>query len=372
MTIEEILTQEDVVSSINNNIEFLTKEIPELKSMFKFDQHHPHHHLDVWEHTLLALSFSNNDFKTRLALLLHDIGKPYCYQDEYLNETEFVRHFHGHADVSADMSREILKRLGYDRLTVNEIVYLIQNHDTEITKEDIEFNPERATKRLHIQECDSLAHHPDYQQKRLDYIANTKELIKEVTMDKKSLRKNYKDLRKAIPNKEEKSKKIFEKIINDPLYQEAQVIALYNSFNDEVDTQELIAYSRSIGKTILLPRTFEYDIIFFAITDDTRYAKSKYGIIEPQGGLAYSVDRVDLVIVPGLAFDKKGNRLGYGKGYYDRFLEAAQVPKIGICFAEQIIEELPTSEQDVKMDIIETDKGRYYGTKELQLRKQKS
>ena len=366
MTIEEILTQDDVISSINNNLEYLVKEIPELKNMFNFQHNHPHHHLDVWKHTMLALAYSNNDFATRMAILLHDIGKPFSYQDEE------VRHFHGHADVSADMAKEILERLGYDKSFINEVVYLIKMHDTEITKEEIEYDPELMIKRLHIQECDSKAHHPDYQQKRLAYVEEIKKLIREVTMDKKKIREKYKAIRKNIPNKEEKSDAIFNALINDPLFTEAQVIAFYNSTKDEVDTHKLIEYARSQGKTVLLPRTISYDLIFFAINENTRYITSDFGITEPANGMVYSPEKIDLVIVPGIAFDKEGNRIGYGGGYYDRYLEWSKLPSIAICFQEQILDEtIPAEEYDMKVDIIQTDKERYYGTKELPLSKRK-
>ncbi len=366
MTIEEILTQEDVISSINNNLEYLVKEIPELKNMFNFPHNHPHHHLDVWKHTMLALAHSKNDFSIRMALLLHDIGKPFSYQDEE------VRHFHGHADVSADMAKGILERLGYERPFINEVVYLIKLHDTEITKEDIEYYPELTIKRLHVQECDSRAHHPDYQQKRIEYVEEIKKLIKEVSMDKKKIREQYKAIRKNIPDKDKKSDAIFNAIINDPVYQEAQVIALYNNTKDEVSTQKLIEHAKAQGKTVLLPRTISYDLIFFAINENTRYITSEFGISEPANGMVYPPEKIDLVIVPGIAFDKEGNRIGYGGGYYDRYLEWSKLPSIAICFQEQIIDEpIPTEEYDMKVDIIQTDKERYYGTKELPLSKRK-
>ena len=172
MNLEEILTQVDIVASIKDNLDYIIEEIPEIRFMINFPQNHPHHHLDVWHHTLLALSYSNNDFQIRLALLLHDIGKPFSYQDEE------VRHFHGHADVSGKMAAIILERLGYEEEFIKEIVYLIKYHDTKITEEDVTNNIELALKRLHIQECDSRAHHPDYQAKRLKYIEDTKKLIK--------------------------------------------------------------------------------------------------------------------------------------------------------------------------------------------------
>ena len=81
MELYDILTSDDVVNSIKENEEYLFNLIPEVKSMVNFDQRHPHHHLDLYNHTLYALSLSKNDFEIRLALLLHDIGKPLCYEE---------------------------------------------------------------------------------------------------------------------------------------------------------------------------------------------------------------------------------------------------------------------------------------------------
>ena len=81
MSLQEILLTDDIVKSINDNMDDLLLIIPEIKNMIGFEHNHPHHHLDVWNHTLLALSLSENDFDIRLCLLLHDIGKPFSYQD---------------------------------------------------------------------------------------------------------------------------------------------------------------------------------------------------------------------------------------------------------------------------------------------------
>ena len=78
--LQNILTSNNVIESTNNNIYILLGIIPELKDMMGFQHNHPHHHLDVWNHTLLALSLSEPIFDIRLCLLLHDIGKPHSYQ----------------------------------------------------------------------------------------------------------------------------------------------------------------------------------------------------------------------------------------------------------------------------------------------------
>jgi len=173
MSLQEILLSDDVVKFINDNIDDLLLIIPEIKYMIGFEYNHPHHHLDVWNHTLLALSLSEKDFDIRLCLLLHDIGKPFSYQDEE------VRHFRNHAKVSSNMSREILKRLEFDDEYIEYICYLIKNHDTLISDEEIDNNYDLCLKLIEIQKCDALAHHPDKLERRKKYIETiNKKLIK--------------------------------------------------------------------------------------------------------------------------------------------------------------------------------------------------
>ena len=139
--------------------------------MIDFPHNHPHHHLDVWNHTLLTLSLSPNDFTIRLALLLHDIGKPYSYQDGS------IRHFMHHAYVSYEISRNVLYRLGYDDDYISDVLHLIRYHDTLITKDDIDNNRNLTYMRYIIQKCDSLAHHPDKLDKRKEYLVKIKKLF---------------------------------------------------------------------------------------------------------------------------------------------------------------------------------------------------
>ena len=171
MTLEEILLSKDIVTSITDNLDYLLSIIPEIKYMIGFDHKHPHHHLDVWNHTLLALSLSKCDIDERLTLLLHDIGKPFSYQDGE------VRHFKNHPIVSSNMSKEILKRLNYKDDYIDYICYLILNHDTPISDKQIEENYDLCLKLYEIQKCDALAHHPDKLEKRKDYLKNTKERL---------------------------------------------------------------------------------------------------------------------------------------------------------------------------------------------------
>lgn len=172
--IQDLLTSDNIVDSINNNIDELLKIIPELRDMIGFEHKHSHHHLDVWNHTLFALFLSENDFEIRLALLLHDIGKPHSYQDD-----GNIRHFNGHPKVSKEISLNILKRLNYTDKFIEEVCYLIEKHDDLITSEDIKNNYDLTYKRYLIQKCDALAHHPEKLEKRIKYLEKTKNKFKE-------------------------------------------------------------------------------------------------------------------------------------------------------------------------------------------------
>lgn len=168
-----VLMSDEIEKTIRENQDKLLEIIPELKYEMGFDHKHPHHHLDVWNHTLLALSLSIKDFDIRLVLLLHDIGKPFSYQEE-----GEIRHFHGHAETSEKMSKKILKRLGLKKEKIKELTTLIKYHDTEITDDDLRRNPELTLKRYEIQRCDALAHHPEKLEKRKRYLNEIKEKIK--------------------------------------------------------------------------------------------------------------------------------------------------------------------------------------------------
>ena len=172
MMLYDIILADDVVLAINNNIGYLLDIIPELKYMMGFDHKHPHHHLDVWNHTLYALSLSERDFEVRLALLLHDIGKPFSYQDGD------VRHFKNHPDVSMKMTEEILKRIGFNNTYIKKICYLVKNHDSPITDDQINDDYDIAVKLYDVQYCDAFAHHPDKLEKRKIYLDSIKKKIK--------------------------------------------------------------------------------------------------------------------------------------------------------------------------------------------------
>ena len=177
-------------------------------------------------------------------------------------------------------------------------------------------------------------------------------------MKKDEIRKKYIEIRKNIKFKKIKSYIIFLKIKNMDLYKKSNVIALYNSTSNEVNTKRLINYSLKKKKIVLLPVVVGKEIIFYKINKKTKYIKSKFGVFEPITDIKDKLDPnvIDLIIVPGICFDYEGNRIGFGKGYYDRFLQNKNLNTIGICFDEQIIDKVEIEKTDISMDNLVTDK----------------
>lgn len=168
-------------------------------------------------------------------------------------------------------------------------------------------------------------------------------------MDKKELRLRIKTLKKQHSKDELKrqSELILEKLENHKSFIEAKTVMLYSSLPDEVQTHDFLAKWRN-EKKIILPTVVGDDIIPVELTKDTDFAIGDFNILEPQNE-AYT-GTYDLIVVPGVAFDKNGNRLGRGKGYYDRFLcKHLEVKRIGICFDFQFVDEVPTEDNDIKM-----------------------
>lgn len=194
--------------------------------------------------------------------------------------------------------------------------------------------------------------------KRITYILN------EIDIKKKELRAKYLLIRDKINNKEEKSNKIFNKIIRMEEFRNAKVVAIYKSFKSEVDTSKLIDFSLNEGKIVALPRIEKNEMKFYRISSlNKELTKNKFGIEEPQDKKENLINKnsFDLIIVPGICFDIEKNRLGFGGGYYDRYLSNTLLKTIGICFEEQILYDglLPISNTDIKIGKIITDKSFY-------------
>ncbi|EFX55978.1 5-formyltetrahydrofolate cyclo-ligase [Streptococcus sp. C300] len=141
---------------------------------------------------------------------------------------------------------------------------------------------------------------------------------------KSELRKQVLQEMKSIPQKQKiaMDQALTERFLNHPFYQEAKVIATYLSFSHEFQTQELIDQALKDGKKVLIPKTYPKGRMEFVVYDPQQLKKTSFGLLEPQGDLeVVDTSRIDLIHVPGLAFTTEGYRIGYGGGYYDRYLE---------------------------------------------------
>ena len=173
-------------------------------------------------------------------------------------------------------------------------------------------------------------------------------------MEKIELRACIKALKKQHSKEQllEQSEKILAKLEQHPDFVNANKVMLYSALPDEVQTQAFLE-KWHLKKTIILPTVVGDDIIPVEYGQDTAFAVGDFNILEPQNE-PYTGD-FDLIVVPGVAFDRQGNRLGRGKGYYDRFLcQHLEVRRIGICFDFQLVESIPTEPFDIRMDEIVT------------------
>lgn len=171
-----------------------------------------------------------------------------------------------------------------------------------------------------------------------------------IAEEKHNLRIHIRNLKSAYSKKqlEEKSKIALSKILNHPLYKKAKVVMLYNALPDEIDTTALIEDALK-SKKVVLPKVNGLDIIPVEYTKETPLENGSFNIQEPEGK-TYTGE-YDLIIIPGMAFDKKGNRLGRGKGFYDRFLvQKASTPFMGVCFDFQFLSSIPHENFDRAMN----------------------
>ncbi len=162
----------------------------------------------------------------------------------------------------------------------------------------------------------------------------------------------------ALKNQKEedrnrKSRVIQAKLLRNKVFKKAKIVMFYVAFGGEVNTEEMIKKAKKIGKLICVPvsrknRETMQPAIF---EDHSKLKKGPYGVLEPVSEDLIRPEDLDLVVVPGLAFDKDGNRLGRGKGCYDRFLSKLprNTPSIGLAFDFQILPLIPTTKYDVNV-----------------------
>ena len=176
--------------------------------------------------------------------------------------------------------------------------------------------------------------------------------------DKILLRKNVLAKRDELQNRQEKSEIICKTVLQSDLFKKAKTVFVFLSFGSEVDTSLIVKTCFEQGKKVCVPvckKDCVMDAVAIQSTSDMTY-DNKYGIAEPKD-VSNVVDKldIDLVIVPGSVFDKRLNRMGYGKGYYDRYFVGTKAKRVALAFDCQIVDEVPVDEYDVKMHCIITE-----------------
>lgn len=181
--------------------------------------------------------------------------------------------------------------------------------------------------------------------------------------NKENVRKVMAKQRELVPKALwlKRSAEICEWLCMQPMYQNAEVICSYVSFRNEADTWQFNQSVLKDGKCLLLPKVLsKTEMAFFKVTDMQQLKKGYMGIYEPS--TACEMKEPDgkrtLMLVPGLAFDRNFHRLGYGGGYYDRYLQryAEEIQTCGMCFDFQLMEAVPWQPHDHRMDFIVTEK----------------
>lgn len=180
---------------------------------------------------------------------------------------------------------------------------------------------------------------------------------------KKSIRRFIKEKKSLLTESDIacRSRIITDKIMSLDQYRECTNIFTYVNFNEEVVTTELIAKSLKNNKRVFVPKVFKDDVSFMEfieIKDLPELKPGYYGVPEPELGLEYKTSiREGLFIMPGLAFDRRLNRIGYGGGFYDRYLsEPHRFHTVAAAFDFQLLDEIPYEEHDLKPEMIVTEK----------------
>ncbi len=182
-------------------------------------------------------------------------------------------------------------------------------------------------------------------------------------VSKKEIRDIILDIRKSFDTTylNTLSEIICKRVIKQPTYEAAKNLVLYMPINNEVCLDILMTDGFSRGKSIWLPRVIDKQMDFFSYTEATKLLTGAYNIKEPDSDIILTPDENTLIIMPGAAFSEDMGRIGYGGGYYDKYLSKHTCCKtIAVGYNFQILPMVPMEEQDVKPDIIITDQSIFY------------
>lgn len=172
-------------------------------------------------------------------------------------------------------------------------------------------------------------------------------------LDKPSLRRMVSQLKKLMTDseKQRQADAVFTQIEQLQQFADAEDVAVYWSLNDEIDTHRFIEKWFK-QKRIWLPVVVGDDLIFRQFEGTDKMSAGAFGILEPMGQQLDNVSQISLIIVPGVAFDLQNNRMGRGRGFYDRLLANSKAFKIGTAYSCQIFSQIPTKETDIPMDLV--------------------
>jgi 5-formyltetrahydrofolate cyclo-ligase len=182
-------------------------------------------------------------------------------------------------------------------------------------------------------------------------------------MDKAELRRKLQNGLLAMPSEQRslKSRKACQNLVSMPEFQSASTVMMYLSLPHEVDTCEAILHAWQLGKIVAVPKISWQQRHMIAVqinSLETGFSTSASGLRNPVTGVPVPFGDIDLVVTPALGFDRKGNRLGRGGSYYDRFFanNKLKAHRCGFAFAEQVVDSIPLTDSDQPVDSLVTDK----------------
>ena len=193
--------------------------------------------------------------------------------------------------------------------------------------------------------------------------------VEPLSQNKTEIRKAAHAARKAQADKDSVSRRITDRVLALPEYQDASCVMWYVDVRDEARTRHALPDALESGKRIVIPFCVDGELELFHLQSMDELELGMYQILEPKAELRevapkrVDVSELDLILVPGVAFDARGGRTGHGKGYYDKLLEnaKAETPLISLAFECQMFDEIPMQDHDIYMDKVVTEERVYEG-----------
>ena len=177
-----------------------------------------------------------------------------------------------------------------------------------------------------------------------------------VSIQKSALRKHLLEKRDATSAelRDISSEKIHENLKKISSYANSQNIACYSSIGSEINTRNIMLNILEQSKNLLLPRVINDNLEFYVVPNLEKLEKGSFEIMEPRDSCK-KAEKINCVLIPTVGVSKSGVRLGYGKGYYDRFLSSTDAVKISLTYSKQIVKSIPSDSHDIKIDWIVTE-----------------